>query len=125
MSAVSGIDCFSMVVCTQMVTSMGWSFNPNYSVEVKEDINVTIIKKFYRQLFKDPINHDLIERFFEPTPTNLVLALFFKEHMIKATRCIISERIRKEDMEYENKVQLVEGAEAKGVDITEHERNAE
>ena len=125
MSAVSGIDCFSMVVCTQMVTSMGWSFNPNYSVEVKEDINVTIIKKFYRQLFKDPINHDLIERFFEPTPTNLVLALFFKEHMIKATRCIISERIRKEDMEYENKVQLVEGAEAKGVDITEHERNVE
>ena len=110
-------------VCTQMVDcwSTGtFSSLPSWSLNagsVTVDPEEEAMKKFFRQLFKDPIEHDLVEEYFEFNPTSLLLALFHREEMVKTIRCIKSERIRKEDIDYENKVQMMSDEQASGEDI--------
>ena len=87
------------------------------SVAVEPNKEEEIVKKFFRQIFKDPVEHDLVEEYFDFTPTSLLLALFHRSEMIKTIRCIKAERIRKEDLDYENKVQMMDDSEKDGVDI--------
>jgi len=77
--------------------------------------NSEVIKKFFRQLIPNVAEYELITKYFDFKPTALVLALFFKDQMYKTALALSEESIRKEDIDWENKVKIIEDTPANNV----------
>jgi hypothetical protein len=90
--------------------------NFNGSVEAKPMYyNSEVIKKFFRQLIPNVAEYELITKYFDFNPSCLVLALFFKDQMYKTALALSEESIRKEDIDWENKVKIIEDTPANNV----------
>ena len=99
---------------TYMPSWEGWQEPPGtVSLTVEEQV----MRKFFRQIFKDPVEHDLVEEYFGFDNASLLLALFHRGEMIKTIKCIKSEKLRKEDIDYENKVQMMDDSQKAGESI--------
>jgi hypothetical protein len=113
---------------TNMWTTCGSYFNGGFTGALEADpmyYNSEVIKKFFRQLIPNVAEYEVITKYFDFTPPCLVLALFFKDQMYKTALALSEESIRKEDMDWENKVKITEDTPENNVIIKDRVGNKE
>lgn len=67
-----------------------------------------VIQKFFRQVVTDPARQVLIKKHFDLNSTTLLLLMFHQEEIYKTAVALETESLRKIDMNYENKVKIMD-----------------
>lgn len=74
------------------------------TIDPEKELNKMVIEKFMRQLVPDPAKYNLITKYFDFTPTTLMMLMFFPKQVYKTAVALETEKLRKKDIDYENKV---------------------
>lgn len=82
-----------------------------YLNDPEKELNKMVIEKFMRQLIPDPAEYNLITKYFDFTPTTLMMLMFFPKQVYKTAVALETEKLRKKDIDYENKIFIGEGGD--------------